>query len=368
MKIRIASILFMFLTLLPIYGKSENHGAVKANFDERIELMSIICHLAGFQEYNMNLGGDYITEMDAYFAEAKTHPAVVMMDSLRRSNGIAYDSPMAFAVNLTKRGDSFVLVNETVVPEKRWKGMDLEKVAATITDFYTDSKFSDFFNAHKPFYEEVCSVFNANVLSKFNQGWYEKFYGMPPTDNFEIIIGFTNGGGNYGPSRNLPGEPRDVYAIIGFAYDDNGEPYYKSEPEMYLGTLVHEFNHSFVNPLTDVNSAMIEKAGKNLMKFSEKAMRKNSYNNWQTIINESIVRAAVVLYQLDNGASADFVRQLVVDEMATGFYWMPDLVDCLQSYSKQRDKYPSLESYYPVIADFFKSYTDELTRKVNTVK
>ena len=57
MKIRIASILFMFLTLLPIYGKSENHGAVKANFDERIELMSIICHLAGFQEYNMNLGG-----------------------------------------------------------------------------------------------------------------------------------------------------------------------------------------------------------------------------------------------------------------------------------------------------------------------
>lgn len=62
MKIRIASILFMFLTLLPIYGKSENHGAVKANFDERIELMSIICHLAGFQEYNMNLGGDYITD------------------------------------------------------------------------------------------------------------------------------------------------------------------------------------------------------------------------------------------------------------------------------------------------------------------
>lgn len=42
MKIRIASILFMFLTLLPIYGKSENHGAVKANFDERIELMIIL--------------------------------------------------------------------------------------------------------------------------------------------------------------------------------------------------------------------------------------------------------------------------------------------------------------------------------------
>lgn len=100
---------------------------------------------------------------------------------------------------------------------------------------------------------------------------------------------------------------------------ENGKPYFMSNPETYISTLIHEFNHSFVNPLTADNSAQMEDIGKELMRFSENVMRKNAYNNWQTIINESIVRAAVILYNIDNGASADTVRQLVIDEMATGF-------------------------------------------------
>ena len=250
-------------------------GNVKAYYDERIELMSIICHLAGFQEYNMNVGGDYITDIDNYFADVRNHPAVEMMDSLRRVNGISFDSPMAFAVNLKKAGNSFVLVNDSVAPERRWKGVDLKMATATISDFYNKSNFANFFERHKPFYEKVCSLFDSNVISKFNQSWYEQFYGVPPTDSFEVILGFTNGGGNYGPSRQLPGGPRDVYAIIGYALDDKGEPYYVSEPEMYLNTLVHEFNHSFVNPLAD-NPSFAPKmrlAGDAMLSYSRKVMR-----------------------------------------------------------------------------------------------
>lgn len=32
---------------------------------------------------NMNIGGDYITDIDNNFADVKNHPAVEMMDSLR---------------------------------------------------------------------------------------------------------------------------------------------------------------------------------------------------------------------------------------------------------------------------------------------
>ena len=48
------AILFISAT----YGQSCGAIKIKAHYDERIELMSIICHLAGFQEYNMNIGGD----------------------------------------------------------------------------------------------------------------------------------------------------------------------------------------------------------------------------------------------------------------------------------------------------------------------
>ena len=356
-------IITFILVLLGSFGVKAQDRAVKAYYDERIELMSIICHLAGFQEYNMNVGGDYITDIDNYFADVRNHPAVEMMDSLRRVNGISFDSPMAFA------GNSFVLVNDSVAPERRWKGVDLKMATATISDFYNKSNFANFFERHKPFYEKVCSLFDSNVISKFNQSWYEQFYGVPPTDSFEVILGFTNGGGNYGPSRQLPGGPRDVYAIIGYALDDKGEPYYVSEPEMYLNTLVHEFNHSFVNPLAD-NPSFAPKmrlAGDAMLSYSRKVMRKNAYSTWQNLVNESIVRAAVIIYLMDNEVPQDKIRQSVIDEMSVGFYWTPDLVKSLQYYAQHRDKYPSIDLYYNEISDFFNNYANSNSEKIDAI-
>lgn len=343
-------------------------AGIKAQYDERVELMSILCHLAGYREYNMNMGGDYIAEIDTYFSGVKSHPAVEMMGRLREKNGIAYDSPMAFAVYLDKKDGTFALPSDTLVPERRWQGVDMKRAVQTINAFYVQSDFATFFNEHKAFYQSVCDAYDSTIIAGFHQDWYERFYGVEPTDKFEVIIGFTNGGGNYGPTRQLPDRPREVYAIVGFALDENGEPYFKANPESYVNTLIHEFNHSFVNPLTVANSAQMEQAGKTLMRFSENVMRKNAYSNWQTIINESIVRAAVIRYFIDNGASADTVRRLVIDEMATGFYWMPELVRCLQSYTKQRDVYPTLASYYPVITDFFTNYVGELEKELDSLE
>lgn len=363
MKKIITTIIALVITTF----SSAQSFTIKAKYDERVELMSILCHLAGYREYNMNMGGDYITDIDRYFSNVKNHPAVEMMVSLRNKNGIGYDSPMFFAVFLDKKNGSFVLSSDDVIPERRWNGVDLKHAIETINDFYVKSDFATFFEQHTAFYQTICNAYDSTIISKFNLNWYEQFYGVPPTDNFEVVIGFACGGGNYGPSRQLPNCPRDVYAIVGYALDDNGKPYFESEPETFFNTLVHEFNHSFVNPLTADNSAQMEDTGKELMRFSENVMRKNAYSNWQTIINESIVRAAVVLYNIDNGASSDTVRQLVIDEMATGFYWMPELVKCLQSYSKNRDKYPTFGTYYPVITASLKSYVDELSEKVDAI-
>lgn len=132
-------ILIALLTTISAFGKnSDTKGKIEAKYDERIELMSVLCHLAGFREYNMNIGGKYITELDSFFSNVKNHPAVEMMDSLRQYKGIAFDSPMAFAINLQKEGNLFSLICDTIIPEKRWIGVDLKMVTRNISDFYTN--------------------------------------------------------------------------------------------------------------------------------------------------------------------------------------------------------------------------------------
>ena len=351
-----------------IFGETITHKRMMVKFDERIELMSIICHLAGYPEYNMDLGGEYINEIDNYFSDYKNHQAVLMMDSLRRNNGIGFDSPMSFAINLQKTYERFTLISDTILPERRWQGVDLEKAIDILNDFYKDSDFSNFIESHKPFYENICNLFDENVISKFNPGWYNRFYGMSPINDFEIVIGFTNGGGNYGPSVEKTKDTRELYAIIGYALNEEGQPYYLSDPEMYLNTLVHEFNHSFVNSLANnpKYKTEIEKAGQELLTLSRKVMSRNAYSNWQSIINESLVRAAVILYLIDN-IEKEEITQSIIEEMSTGFYWMPETVKCLQYYTNNRDTFPTFESYYPVIIEFFKNFSNKQTDKIDSI-
>lgn len=352
----------LLLTLTTIFASSTCPSkAFKADYDERVELMSVLCHLAGYPEYNMNLGGKYIADVDSFFYEVKTHPAVEMMDSLRRYCGIGFDSPMAFAINLQNDNGKISMICDTIIPERRWNGVDLSDVTSRITDFYRDSKFHKFFTSHKKFYEQVCEVYDCNVISKFNQEWYEKFYGVEPTEKFKVIIGFVNGGGNYGPSCQLPNQPRDVYAIVGYALDEYGNYYYASEPMTFLNTLIHEFNHSFVNSLAEDPrfKTRMQQPAEKMFQLSKQIMRRSAYANWVNLVNESIVRAAVIRYLIDNNTPTDEIRQSIIDEMSVGFYWTPELVKCLSEYSENRDKYPSIEDFYPIIIEFFDKYAQK---------
>lgn len=357
-----------FILLSFLLCAAASLASVQARYDERIELMSVLCNLSGFSEYDIKLNGSYTSDIKEHFAAATDHPAIRMMKRLRNKKGIGFDAPMAYAVSMEKSGDGFRMA-DSVIDDDRWHGVDLDAVADTISAFYRDSRFDEFFSRHKPFYEEACKKYNDKVVARFNQDWYARFYGMPPTDNFEIIIGFGNGGCNYGPHRQLPGRPKDVYAIVGYALDQDNEPYFSSDPASYLRTLIHEFNHSFINPLTaDERFAdRMGKAGDDMLLYSRDVMRRIAYGSGETLVNESLVRAAVIFYLMDNGHTGEEVREGIIDEMQSGFYWMPELVGCLMEYSGNRDKYPSIDAFYDRLTGFFSGYAAGRREVVDSV-
>ena len=136
-------------------------------------------------------------------------------------------------------------------------------------------------------------------------------------------------------------------------------------------TLIHEFNHSFVNPLlnNEANASLIANIGQKLHKFSAYAMERQAYTNWQTTVNESIVRAAVILYMLDQGFDQKQVLNELANQVCCSFNWMPELVTSLRYYAAHRDQYPTLNDYYPEIARCLsKFFENEVERMQKALK
>ena len=355
----------LLATLFLTGGWKMQAQQVKVEASETIELMSIMARTAGYREYHMDMAGKYTEETDAWFAPFESHPAVAYMQSLKSKFGIGYDAVASMSLHIETDGKTVSLIDATTL-EKRWKNVNLDTCLMYINQFYTDTRFHEFYVQHEGFYKEGIQLYENNVMQYFHQDWYARFYGMVPEETFRVVIGFTNGGGNYGPSRQLPGQKKEVFAICGYYLDEEtGKAFEKGE--LLASTLIHEFNHSFVNPRLEeeANKALMEPVGNALYAMSERLMGWQAYRNATTVLNESIVRAAVIIYMEENGFTAEQVKAEMYDQLGRGFHWMPELVSALKEYTHHRDKYLSFNDFYPEIAKTLGAYVEKEHQRID---
>lgn len=352
------TIITFFLLMLSLTGSAQ----IKAEVSETVELMSILSRTAGYMEYCMDMAGRYTKDTETWFAPYKEHPIIAFYKGLHDNYSISYDAVMSMAIHLDINKGKIKFLGDKSELEERWQKVNVDDFVARLNQFYTDSHFHEFFEQQRAFYDAGLKDFEANVLSFFHQDWYARFYGTETTEQFRIIVGFTCGDQNYGPDRQLKGHLREVFSICGYKFiPATGKPYWDAT------TLIHEFNHSFVNPLLNnaANAVMMEKVGQKLFLLSQFEMKQQSYDDWKTVINESVVRAAVFIYMLDNKLVNRNTPQFLLDEMyRRGFRWMPELVSALRRYASQREQYKTLNDFYPEIALCLGKYVDDETKRI----
>lgn len=131
--------------------------------------------------------------------------------------------------------------------------------------------------------------------------------------------------------------------------------------------LIHEFNHSFVNPRLDeeANKAQLDSIGEDLYALTKQLMNWQAYKNATTVLNESIVRAAVIIYLEENGFTTEQIKAEMYDQLGRGFHWMPELVSALKEYTSHRDKYPTLNDFYPEIAKTLGTYVENEHKRID---
>lgn len=326
--------------------------------DKRVELLSIVFRLAGNFEYSDDVYRSYVSDIHGHFDKYKDHPLIAFATEMRDKNGVAFDAVMFMAIYLEQPPllDPVVTFSSTV-PERRWGQDNANKFVGLLKQFYTDTRCEEFFGEHEGLYKTAQERFMP-VYNALDVNWYNQYYGVQPEGSLNTIIGLGLGGGNYGPKLKYPDGKEDTYAIMGTWFiDSTNKPLYTVDN--CLPTLIHEFNHSYVNHLTAKYEKDFESSGTKLFDLVKAGMGNQHYTRWQIMMNEALVRASVIRYMLKHNPDGKAAKNQLISEFGNGFFWMKGLVESLGFYEKNRNTYPTLESYMPVLINLYNDVAKE---------
>ncbi|MBR4390140.1 MAG: DUF4932 domain-containing protein [Prevotella sp.] len=342
--------LFLLLLLMSCATKAEV-DSLTVEYLEEVELTSIMARTAGFREYCTDFAEAYNEETSMWFTPFADHPAIHFLQDLRDRYHVSHDALASLALHLQKNTDGYVLRDNTEELSARWSAVDKDSLLDMINAFYKDSHFHDFFEQHQTFYEEQCRLFANALVDSIDTRWLEHFHGAVG-DHFHIVLAFTNGRHNYGPSLTTKSE-KENYAIAGYVTPRLIRLNGFTPHNLYGDMIVHEFNHSFINPLLrdSLFRQSMRPLGEEMLRRSYHTMTNMQYGRWDIVVNETLVRATTLLYKKAHGCSPTETERLIHEEESHGFRWMTDVVASLEYYEQHRSNYPTLRDYYPKLTD-----------------
>ena len=322
--------------------------------DPRVELLSLIFRLAGNPEYNLARVESYAEDADMQFGKFRGHAVVNLARKLRGTHGVSYDAVMSLAVHLTDAGHLKLKLPIEPWPDgldKRWTAPDVSNFLAAAQQFVKDSSFQEFIQQHRPLYQTAVARMQTLLDKEAHLDWFDAYFGQQPQASFIVALGLLNGGACYGPHfRRAADGHEELYCVLGvWQTDKQGLPEFSRD---MLGTVVHEFCHSYANPLVERHLAELRPSGDALFEQVAGRMRSQAYGSGQTLLCESLVRACVIRY-LHQYEGEEAAGRAIQAEKKKGFLWMQEMSDLLGEYEAHRDQYPTLEDFSPRLVSFF---------------
>ncbi|MBN2595019.1 MAG: DUF4932 domain-containing protein [Sedimentisphaerales bacterium] len=319
--------------------------------------MSCIFHLAGNPEYNNCKSKLYMRNLNDLFVWHRYHPAVKMAQKLRKVRAISYDAIISIAVHIRDINSCIEIVPFESRPDTldpRWQINEAREFLAECSDFVKDTDFKAFLIQNESQYETATTRLQQLIDTKANIDWFDEFFGTRNDVDFNLVISILNGPSNYGCRVKLDGRTK-IYSIIGawrVGWLGWGHPTFDPGD---LSTVVHEFSHSYCNPLVDKYMKSFKTFGEKYFPRVKKKMKRQAYGDWQTMIRESLVRVCEVRHAMSNDGKKR-AKQITNYNISRGFHWIKELSELLGQYEEQLNKYQTLDVFIPKIVEFFQNY------------
>lgn len=331
---------------------SHNINGINMMIDPRIELLAVVQAVGTYDEqYDLITNEDfnYKKEIMKGFSKFSNHEAVKVFNNMSREN-FSYDAPPTAMLYLSNPLSLKVNQDFTDYLKSRGGEEKLNKFALEIRNFAIDTKFHEFFNKQKKFYNSVIEE-NAKVMGNTNYiDQLEQYYGMKQ-NSYNIILSPMFHSGGFGPRVKSENGEYDVYSIQGPSSVKDNIPIFGDE-DGFRYIALHEFSHSFINPLTEENIDEVNKYSELYKPISEK-MNKQAYNSWENCAYEHIVRSVVARLIFIHSGSENY-ETIVAYEKDRGFLYIDELTKKLEEYEKNRDRYKSFKDFFPELVKVFK--------------
>jgi len=240
--------------------------------------------------------------------------------------------------------------------KSRWPVEEGREFLARARNFVKETRFHDFAEAHKELYEAAGARMTDKLAEREFLQWFDSFFGARPGTRFHVIVSLLNGPCNYGTGIRYPDGREEICPVLGVAeFDEEGIPVIY---DTFFPTVVHEFCHSYTNPIVDQYAGDLETAGKRIFSGCEQTMSKQAYGKWKTMLYESMVRVSVVRYvaatEGEEAAQKEIERQ-----HGRGFKWIGELSKLVEEYESNRARYVNFSAFMPEVVKFFDEYEGE---------
>jgi hypothetical protein len=342
-------LLFLLLiTLLPFAAICQQQ--LKVTVHPGVELFTIIQILADkYPQPNVSL---YTKEALDYFGKYKDHPAVKKVAS--------FDKTYTDLVELGWCMSDFPNIKIYEPADLSWyKYYGKENVLEYMKlckDFFNDTHFWEFFQAHQARYTKWGDDLKAKVDSGKLIEKLQDFYKYDSNVSWFICIDPLNSWGSHAIMTKTLNPQFSNWLVYNTGYFGNDAGLTKDPVFEFRGfeNLVwHEGSHVYINGLLKKYEKEIANLSY-LFNKDDEGMQRNQIGNWAYCFDENVVRSVTAALYHKYRTPRAYKRQ-VAKETASDFIFVEDLAPFIYDNYINSNKYKTFADFFPEIIKFLQT-------------
>lgn len=312
----------------------------------------------GYNVHNevINKNSNYYKEVIKHFAPYKNHQLIVDLNKYLRENASNYVYNVQIGCNLNFNNNCIEKVS--IMPWIRRAYINVKAVSKNkIEDFAEISKFEQFYSEHKDYYNSELKAVQQNSNVNEQQKWLEKeFYAK--YDNYRIIISPLMGDTHFTQRFKFRGKRKCIMWVKTF--DSENQQINNLNKARYIGTVMTEIDHNYVNPVSDkykkeLNALM----GNSYRTKWTNGGASNSYKTGYAVFNEYLTHAVYLLFvnQFLNTTEQLAVNNSKIDVMikVRKFVKFAEFYELVKNLYHSRKSNETIADLYPQIIEWCKS-------------